>query len=82
MKKFSCAIMFNRIDIKNKIIFLPMRLCIGEYNKEKEIFFDYMSNSILPNINDSAYLGTSVSFGHVRNLSIIFKQNKKALPLI
>ena len=76
MKKFSCAIMFNRIDIKNKIIFLPMRLCIGEYNKEKEIFFDYMSNSILPNINDSAYLGTNVAFGHVRNLSTIFKHNR------
>ena len=77
MLNYSCSIMFNRIDFKDKILFLPMCLCIGEYDKENDLFFDYMSNSVLPNINDSAYLGTSVSFGHVRNLSIIFKQNKR-----
>lgn len=71
MKKISCAMLFNKIVLENKIVFLPMRLCIGEYMPKENMFYDYLSNFIFPNINDCLCLELDVAFGNVRNISSI-----------
>ena len=75
MLNYSCSIMFNRIDIKDKILFLPMCLCIGEYDKENDLFFDYMSNSVLPSINDSAYLSIARAANDIFHARMVIKMD-------
>ncbi len=82
MNKYNCAIMFNKIELESKIVFLPMRLCIGEYNVKDDVFHDYMSNSILPNIRDCSYLGLDTAFGNVMNIPNIFQVPNVKKPLL
>ncbi len=74
MFKCSCAVLNKKIVKEDGIYFVPVRVCLGEYNSENNLFYDYLSHYLVPSISDSLYLNFDTAFSHVLSFSSIFKR--------
>ena len=76
MLNYSCAVLNAKIVGDDRIYFVPIRVCIGKYDKKNNLFYDYLSNSVIPNLSDSAYLNFDNAFSHVTSFLSVFKSSK------
>ena len=77
MLNYSCAVVNAKIVGNGKLYFIPIRVCIGKFDKKNNVFHDYLANAIIPNLVDSAYLNFDNGFSHVTSLSSLLKFSKK-----
>ena len=73
----SCAVLNAKIINEDKIYFVPIRACIGKYDKKNNLFYDFMSNSVIPNIHDSACFNHNIAFNHVSKMSSVLEKSKR-----
>lgn len=76
MSKYSCAMLNAKLVSNDKIYFVPIRVCIGKYDKANNLFYDYLSNSVIPNMTDSTYLDFDFAFSNVTSFLSVFKSFK------
>ena len=76
MSKYSCAVLNAKLVSNDKIYFVPIRVCIGKYDKANNLFYDYLSNSVIPNMTDSTYLDFDFAFSNVTSFLSVFKSFK------
>ena len=76
MLNYNCAVLNGKLIENGRIYFFPIRVCIGKYDKKNNLFYDYLSNSVIPNLSDSAYLNFDNAFSHVTSILSVFKSFK------
>ena len=74
MTKINVGLIFKKMEVLDKILFVPEGICLGKYDKKNDIFYDYLTDSYYGNYVDSIDYDIEKTFGEVTTISEIKSQ--------